>query len=158
MPLPTLSGTARLTQDPELRFAPSGTAVCKLNMAFNSRKKNDATGQWEDDAVFFITGTLFKQAAENAAESLTKGTEVVVTGRVKTRQYEKDGEKRSTVELLIDSVGPSLAWVQVKVQKMERSSQGGGGYGADDPWATSSPNRPSTDAQRSGGFEDEPPF
>lgn len=148
--LPTLSGTARLTGDPELRFAPSGTAVCKVSLAFNSRKKNEASGQWEDADTFFITGTLFKQAAENATESLAKGMEVVVTGRLKTRSWEdkESGQKRSMPELLIDSIGPSITYATAKVTKNDRN---GGGQrqaapAADDPWAST------------GGFADEPPF
>lgn len=159
MALPTLSGTARLTADPELRFSASGTAVCKVNMAFNDRKKDESTGQWVDSDVLFVTGTLFKQAAENAAESLTKGTEVVVTGRLKTRQWEKDGEKRSTVELMINSIGPALNWVQVKVQKMDRASQSGANFAGDDPWATASTTRPANaDTSRTSSFDEEPPF
>lgn len=152
MSLPTLSGTGRLTADPELRFAPSGTAVCKVNVAFNSRRKN-AQGEWEDADVLFVGGTLFKEAAENAAETLGKGDEVIVSGRLKTRQWETpDGEKRSTVELLIDSIGPSLRYAQAKVQKMGRSSQGGTAAAADDPWASATP------AQPAAASASEPPF
>src|SRR5207237_5718091 len=107
MTLPTLSGVGRLTGDAELRFTPSGTAVAKVSLAFNARKK-DENGNWTDGDVFFVTGTLFNKAAENAAETYTKGVEVVVTGRLKTRQWETDqGEKRSMTELLIDAIGPS---------------------------------------------------
>lgn len=150
MSLPLLSGTARLTADPELRFASSGTAICKVNLAFNARRKDESTGHWVDGDTFFITGTLFKQAAENAAESLTRGVEVVVSGRLKTRQWEQDGQKRSMPELLVDSIGPSLAFATAQVRKMDRSggrAASGGGAGSNDPWAAS--------AQ---GFDDGAPF
>lgn len=161
MPLPTITGTARLTDDPELRFAASGTAVCKIRLAFNSRKLNPQTQQWEDDKVGYIDGVLFKQAAENAAEALTRGTEVVVTGRYCTEQWvdKQTGDKRSKPSLLIDSIGPAVNNYQTaKVSKLERSSGGNGNQGssqrqaADDPWASAAP------ASQSKGFEDEPPF
>ncbi|SCL12810.1 single-stranded DNA-binding protein [Micromonospora inyonensis] len=143
MSLPVISGVARLTDDPELRYAASGTAVCKLRLAFNSRKKNDSTGQWEDGDTFFVDGTVFNQEAEHAAESLQRGLEVVVTGRLKTRRYEtKEGEKRSVVELMVDGIGPALKFATATVNKMQRS---GGSTGtrpapaADDPWATAPP-------------------
>ena len=158
MSLPTLSGTARLMDDPELRFAASGTAVCKVRLAFNSRKKNDQTGQWEDADSFFVDGTVFKQEAENIAESLQKGMEVVVTGRLKTRRYEtREGEKRSAVELMVDAIGPTLKYATAKVNKMARSNGGdsrpaqSGNF--DDPWATAAPA-----GTGGGSFEEEPPF
>lgn len=122
MSLPTISGVARLTEDPELRYSPSGMAICKVKLAFNQRKKNEATGQWEDGDVFFVDGALFKQEAENVAESLQRGLEVAVTGRLKTRRYEtKEGEKRSVVELLIDGIGPVMKFATVRVNKMDRN-------------------------------------
>ena len=159
MSLPTMSGVARLIDDPELRFSPSGTAVCKVRLAFNSRKR-DESGNWVDGDSFFVDGTVFKQEAENVAESLHKGTEVAVTGRLKTRRYEtREGEKRSVVELVIDAIGPTLKYATVKVSKLDRSNgnSGGGasqGGGFDDPWASSTP------APASGSnFDDsEPPF
>lgn len=162
MSLPTITGVARLLDDPELRFAASGTAVCKVRLAFNSRKKNDATGQWEDADSFFVDGAVFKQEAENLAESLTRGMEVVVTGRLKTRRYEtKEGEKRSVTELMIDGIGPSLKFATATVNKMSRSGgqSGGsaqGGGGGDDPWATAAP---AGNTASGGGFDDDtPPF
>ncbi|MER7278366.1 single-stranded DNA-binding protein [Dactylosporangium sp. NPDC000244] len=162
MSLPTLSGVARLTDDPALRFAPSGTAVCKVRLAFNSRKRDDA-GNWSDGDSFYVDGVLFKQAAEHAAESLSRGTEVVVTGRLKTEQWEdkNGGGKRSAPSLLIDSIGPSLAFATAKVEKMQRSGAqssgkgGGSGFGGgnDDPWANSAPA-----GGKQSSFDDEPPF
>lgn len=159
MSLPTIHGVARLLEDPALRFSPSGAAVCKLRLVFNSRRKNEATGQWEDADSYFVDGVLFKEAAEQAAESYVRQSEVVVTGRLKTRQYEtRDGEKRSTTELMIDAIGASTRFATVSINKMARS---GGGQGAaarkdnvDDPWASAAPAGPG-----GGGFDDSaPPF
>jgi len=140
MALPNLSGTANLIADPEIRFSPSGVAVCKLRLAFNGRKLNKETNQWEDADTFFVDGVLFKQAAENAAESLQRGLEVVVTGRLKTESWEdkNGGGKRSAPSLLVDSIGPSLGRATAKVVKAARSGAGGfnsGGGPVDDPWA-----------------------
>lgn len=163
MSLPNLSGTGRLTSDVELRFSASGLAIATIQLAFNSRKK-DESGTWVDDAVFYIRGAAFKQLAESAAESLTKGTEVNVSGRLKTEQWEdkNGGGKRSAPALLIDAIGPNLAFATAKVNKVSRDS-GGGGFGtprptgtdqirgaADDPWGAAPVGQPSA--------EDEPPF
>jgi single-strand DNA-binding protein len=153
MSLPTLSGVARLIDDPELRFSPSGVAVCKVRLAFNSRKLNKQTNEWEDGDVFFVDGTVFKTEAENVAESLQRGTEVAVTGRLKTRRYEtREGEKRSVVELAIDGIGTTLRYATAKVQKMERSGGSTSREPAEDPWASSVPAGTNT------GLSDEPPF
>jgi single-strand DNA-binding protein len=144
MSLPALSGVGRLTDDPELRFTPSGAAVCKVRLAFNSRKKQG--DEWVDGDVFYVDGTVWKQEAEHVAESLQRGAEVFVSGRLKTRQYEtREGEKRSAVELLVDAIGPTLKYATAKVQKMARSSGGGqpaqsGGF--DDPWASGTGSQP----------------
>lgn len=138
MSLPTITGVARLTDDPELRYSPSGVAVCKVRLAFNSRKK-DENGQWVDGDTFFVDGSVFRQEAENVAESLTRGLEVVVTGRLKTRRYEtKDGDKRSVVELMVDGIGPTLKFAAAHVKILSRASSGNApsGGAADDPWTT----------------------
>jgi single-strand DNA-binding protein len=138
MTLPSLSGVGRLTQDPELRFAPSGVAVLTVNLAFNSRRK-DESGTWVDGDVFFVRGTAFKQLAENAAECLIKGVEVQVSGRLKTEQWQdkQTGEKRSAVALLIDSIGPNLAYATASVRKVERTSgRPAEAPAADDPWSS----------------------
>lgn len=117
MSLPTLSGTGRLYADPDLRFGSTGTAVAKIPLAFNSRRKNQQTGDWEDGDSYFITGTLFGDRAEAAVEALQRGAEVVVSGRLKTRQWEQDGEKRSMPELMIDSIGPTVRAVTKKTDR-----------------------------------------
>lgn len=165
MSLPPIFGTARLLDDPELRYSANGTAVCRIRLAFNSRRKNPETGAWEDGDTLFVDGTLFKQEAENVAESLTRGTEVVVYGRLKTERYEtREGEKRSATKLMIDGIGPSLRFATAKVNKLDRSSgdRGGsnsGGFGGaqDDPWSTAAPAARSA-RQGDGSFDSEPPF
>jgi single-strand DNA-binding protein len=162
MSLPNVNGTARLIDDPQLRYGANGGAVVTVRLAFNSRKKDPQSGEWKDDASFFIDGKAFGQSAENLAESLSRGMEVVVSGRLKTEQWEKDGEKRSAPALLIDSIGPSLRGATAKVSKAGGSGQGQQAYaqarqqqpaGAGDPWASSA-----AAAQGSGGWDSEPPF
>ncbi len=160
MSLPTLSGAGRATADPDLRFSPNGVAVVRVSLAFNQRKRDDK-GNWVDGDVLFINGTAFNRMAENIAETVTKGTEVVVTGRLRTNQWEdKEGNKRSTVELLIDSIGPALTFASATVTRNPKENGGGQrATGADDPWATASKERPSADTSRAkSGWDDEPPF
>lgn len=172
MSLPSVNGTARLIEDPELRFAASGGAVVKVRLAFNSRKKDPQSGEWKDDASFFVTGTAFGQAAENIAETLTRGLEVVVSGRMKTDSWEtKEGEKRSAASLLIDSIGPSLKSATAKVTKASGGSGQGNGRqeygqarqqqqqqqsaGSGDPWGAAAQQA----GQAAGSWAgEEPPF
>lgn len=135
MSLPNLSGVGRLVEDPSLRFAQNGTAVCSVNLAFNSRRKN-AAGDWEDGDSFFVRGTAFKELAESMAESLTRGCEVVVSGRLKLDRWEdKEGAKRSAPSLLIDAIGPNLRYATAKVNKVDRNGGGGAKPPAEDPWS-----------------------
>lgn len=148
MALPTLHGIARLTADPELRFAQSGTAVVTVNLAFNSRRKNDR-GEWEDAAVHFQRAKAFGQFAENIAESLTSGAEVTVSGRLETEQWtNQQGEKRSAAVLHLDGIGPDLRRSTTRAHKADRSTStpSTSGHG----WST----RPA----ESGPGSDEPPF
>jgi single-strand DNA-binding protein len=140
--------------DPELRFTPAGQPVAKFRVASTPRYRDNATGEWKDGDSLFLTCTTWRQAAENVAESLTRGMRVIVTGRLKQRPYEtKEGEKRTVYELEVDEVGPSLRNATAKVVKASRSSgqaaaaQGSSGTSREaDPWAS--------DAAGS----DEPPF
>jgi single-strand DNA-binding protein len=132
-----------LTGDPELRFTPSGAAVANFTVASTPRTLNKQTNEWEDGEALFLRCSIWRQAAENVAESLTKGARVVVTGRLKARSYEtREGEKRTVWECEVDEVGPSLRYATAKVTKATRSgggggySGGGGGFAGDDPWAT----------------------
>lgn len=120
MPLPTISGVGRLTADPELRITQSGTPMCVMNIAFNNRRKNEQTGQWEDGDVFYARAVAWKQLAENAAETLSKGMEVMVSGEIRTESWEKDGQKHRMDKLLVRSIAPNLAYATARVQKATR--------------------------------------
>ena len=137
-----------LTGDPELRFTPDGTAVCRINVAHNARRYNKDTQKWDDGDASFYRCTAWRQLAENIAETLTKGHRVVVTGSMRQQQWEKDGEKKSSWDLTIDAIGPDLTWATATVKKMARAGQGD--TPPDDPWASGSKQAPATD--------DEPPF
>src|SRR3954466_8450428 len=119
-----------LVDDPELRFTPSGAAVANFRIASTPRTFNRQTNEWEDGDTLFLTCSVWRQAAENVAESLTRGTRVIVQGRLKARTYEtREGEKRTVVELGGDEIGPSLRYATAKVNKASRSGGGGGGFG-----------------------------
>jgi len=171
----TIAGN--LVDDPELRFTPSGQPVARFRVASTPRFRDNASGEWKDGDSLFLTCNVWRQAAENVAESLQRGMRVIVQGRLRQRSYEtKEGEKRTVYEVEVDDVGPSLRNASAKVAKVSRSgggfSGGGGGgggqsYGGNgsggsggsgvsgggraeaDPWASS---------DSGGGFSDEPPF
>jgi single-strand DNA-binding protein len=127
-----------LTADPELRFTPSGAAVANFTVASTPRTFDRQTNEWKDQEALFLNCSVWRQAAENAAESLTRGMRVVVTGRLKARSYEtREGEKRTVFEIDVEEVGPSLKYATAKVTKTSRSG-GGQGFqsGGDDPWAS----------------------
>ena len=167
----TITIIGNLTNDPELRFTPSGAAVANFTVASTPRTFDRQSNDWKDGETLFMRCSVWRDAAENVAESLQRGSRVLVTGRLKSRSYEtKEGEKRTVVELDVDEVGPSLRYATAKVNKTTRSGGGGGGGGyggggggggyggqADDPWATG----PSGGGGGGGGFggsTDEPPF
>ena len=138
-----------ITDDPELRFTPSGAAVANFTVASTPRTMNKQTNEWEDGEALFLRCSIWRQAAENVAESLQKGARVIVQGRLKARTWEtREGEKRTSFEVDVDEIGPSLKWATAKVTRAQRSS-GGGGYGGgapqgggqpqSAPWATSAP-------------------
>jgi len=155
-----------LTADPELRFTPSGAAVANFTVASTPRQFDRQSGEWKDGEALFLRCNIWRQAAENVAETLTRGARVIVQGRLKQRSFEtKEGEKRTVVELEVDEIGPSLRYATAKVNKVSRGGGGGGGFGgggaaapaaagapADDPWGSAPP------AGGGGGFSDEPPF
>lgn len=118
-----------LVDDPELRFTPSGAAVANFRIASTPRTFDRQTNEWKDGDALFLSCSVWRQAAENVAESLQKGMRVVIQGRLKQRSYEtREGEKRTVVELEVDEVGPSLAFATAKVVRASRSGGGGGGY------------------------------
>jgi len=152
-----------LTGDPELRFTPSGAAVANFAVANTPRTFDRQTNEWKDGDTLFMRCSIWREAAENVAESLTKGMRVIAQGRLVQRSYDtREGEKRTVVELQVEEIGPSLKYASAKVTRAQRSggTGGGGGFGAssgakaDDPWATAGP------ASAGGGssFADEPPF
>ena len=147
-----------LTADPELRFTPSGAAVASFTVAATPRMLDKATNEWKDGDAVFMRCSVWRQAAENVAESLQKGTRVIVTGRLKQRSYEtREGEKRTVMEMEVDEVGPALKYATAKVNKVQR---GGGSFGGDS--GGSSPSGASDDPWASGPTGgtglDEPPF
>lgn len=166
-----------LTGDPELRFTPTGAAVANFTVASTPRTFDRQSNEWKDGDTLFLRCSIWREAAESVAESLTKGTRVIVTGRLVQRSYEtREGEKRTVYELQVDEVGPSLRYATAKVTRTQRSGGGGGGFGGgggggfsnggggggfggsgggssqqDDPWATPA-------GGSGGGYSDEPPF
>lgn len=181
----TITVVGNLTDDPELRFTPSGAAVAKFRIASTPRTMDRQSNEWKDGEPLFLACNVWRDAAEHVAESLQRGARVIVQGRLRQRSYEtREGEKRTVYELEVDEIGPSLRYATAKVQKMSRSGGGGGGFGAsnggggggnrqpstnggggggnnfDDPWATAAP---ASGARPGGGsssssFDDEPPF
>lgn len=118
-----------LTNDPELRFTPSGAAVANFTVASTPRQFDRQSNEWKDGETLFMRCSVWREAAENVAESLGRGTRVLVSGRLKSRSYEtKEGEKRTVVELEVDEVGPSLRYATAKVNKTQRGG-GSGGFG-----------------------------
>jgi single-strand DNA-binding protein len=159
-----VSVVGNCTRDPELRFTPSGQAVANFTVASTTRLLDRQTNEWRDGDTVFMRCAVWRQYAENVAESLTRGSRVIVTGRLKQRSYEtKEGEKRTVVELDVDDVGPALKNATAKVTKVARQGGGGGGGGfgggpSDDPWATPAEPTPSAASSSGGGSYDEPPF
>ena len=125
----TIAGN--LVDDPELRFTPAGQPVAKFRVASTPRFRDNSTGEWKDGDSLFLTCNVWRQAAENVAESLTRGTRVIVSGRLRQRSYEtKEGEKRTVYEVEVDDVGPSLRNASAKVNKVARNGSGGGPGGS----------------------------
>ena len=169
----TITVVGNLTADPELRFTPSGAAVANFTVASTPRIYDRQSGEWKDGEALFLRCNIWREAAENVAESLTRGSRVIVTGRLKQRSFEtREGEKRTVVEVEVDEIGPSLKYATAKVNKASRGG-GGGGFGGgggggggasgggaraaagetqDDPWG----NAPASGSF--GGSDDEPPF
>jgi single-strand DNA-binding protein len=154
-----------LTSEPELRWTPSGAAVANFTIASTPRTLDRETQEWKDGEALFLRCSVWRQAAENVAESLTRGSRVMAQGRLKQRSFEtKEGEKRSVIELEVDEIGPSLRYATATVAKAARSGDGpgggsGGGIGAGDGGAgTGRGSRPDPWAATVGGAGEEPPF
>ena len=161
----TITLIGNLVDDPELRFTPSGAAVAKFRVASTPRYLDKATNEWKDGESLFLQCQIWRQAAENVAESLTKGMRVILSGRLKQRSYEtKEGEKRTVFEVEVDEVGPSLRNATAKVTRTQRAAGGNsGGFSApaadfnEDPWAAASTS-PAGGGWGSPSTTDEPPF
>jgi single-strand DNA-binding protein len=174
-----------ITGDPELRFTPSGAAVANFTVASTPRQFDRTSNEWKDGETLFMRCSVWRDAAENVAESLQRGTRVLVSGRLKSRSYEtKEGEKRTVMELDVEEVGPSLKYATAKVNRTQRGGAGGGfnaggqggapsggtsgqGTPAVDPWATTPPAAANTAGGQQSGPQagwgngpsyDEPPF
>ena len=165
----TIAGN--LVDDPELRFTPAGQPVARFRVASTPRFRDNNSGEWKDGDSLFLTCNVWRQAAENVAESLTRGMRVIVSGRLRQRSYEtKEGEKRTVYEIEVDDVGPSLRNASAKVNRASRGSgeggfsggnRSGGGYsgGQGSPAGGSSRNEdPWASDTGGGGYSDEPPF
>ena len=143
-----------MVADPELRFTPAGAAVANFTVASTPRTFDRQSNEWKDGEALFLRCNIWKEAAENVAESLTRGSRVIVTGRLKQRSYEtREGEKRTVIELEVDEIGPSLRYATAKVNKANRGSGGAATNrpsGNEDPWGA---------APQGGSFgNEEPPF
>ena len=154
-----------LVDDPELRFTPAGQPVARFRIASTPRFRDNASGEWKDGDSLFLTCNVWRQAAENVAESLQRGMRVIVSGRLRQRSYEtKEGEKRTVYEIEVDDVGPSLRNASAKVNRANRSGGQGGGQGGGSGYggqASSGGSRPDADpwaSDSAGGYSDEPPF
>ncbi|MCH9720627.1 MAG: single-stranded DNA-binding protein [Actinomycetia bacterium] len=159
-----------LTADPELRFTPSGAAVANFTVASTPRIYDRQSGEWKDGEALFLRCSIWREAAENVAETLTRGARVIASGRLKQRSFEtKEGEKRTVVELEVDEIGPSLKYATAKVNKTSRGGGSGGfgggapggGGGGSRPAATAPTEDPWGSAPASGSFggnDDDPPF
>ncbi|ORV45996.1 single-stranded DNA-binding protein [Mycolicibacter engbaekii] len=163
----TITVVGNLTADPDLRFTPSGAAVANFTVASTPRVFDRQSGEWKDGDALFLRCNIWREAAENVAESLTRGSRVIVTGRLRQRSFEtREGEKRTVYEVEVDEVGPSLKYATAKINKVSRGG-GGGGFGAgggmaaaagpsgppaEDPWGSA----PASGSF--GGADDEPPF
>ncbi len=149
MPVNSVTLIGNLVDDPELRFTASGVAMAKIRFAVN-RRYQDRNGEWQEETSFF-GGTLWRDAAENCAESLTKGSRVIVTGRLEQRSWEtQEGDKRSIVEVAVDEIGPSLRWATAAVTRSPRAGDSFGGG--------QKPSTPAAPVARDDFGPDEAPF
>ena len=160
----TITLIGNLTNDPELRFTPNGDAVANFTIASTPRTLDKRSNEWKDGETLFLRASVWRELAENVAESLTKGTRVIASGFLKSRSYEKDGEKRSVTEFEVQEIGPSLKYANAKVNRTQRNGESSGfapaqpsGFGPStsqqDPWGGNS-------SANAGGFggNQEPPF
>lgn len=165
----TITVIGNLTNDPELRFVPSGPAVANFTIASTPKVFDRQSNEWKDGETLFLRSSVWREMAENVAESLTKGMRVVASGRLKPRSYDtKEGEKRTVIEFEIDEIGPSLRYANAKVSRTQRSGTGQGFGGQQpamaaaapqaDPWAKPSTDITGASVGWGNGPDSEPPF
>jgi single-strand DNA-binding protein len=159
-----------LTSDPELRYTQNGLAVANFTIASTPRSFDRASNDWKDGDALFLRASVWREFAEHVAGSLTKGSRVIATGRLKQRSYEtKEGEKRTSIELEVDEIGPSLRYATAQITRTSSSREGGAGGGgggarggapiADEPWASGTPDSSGGDVWNTpGNYSDETPF
>ena len=168
----TITVVGNLTADPDLRYTQSGLAVANFTIASTPRTYDRASNEWKDGEALFLRASVWREFAEHVASTLTKGSRVIAQGRLKQRSYEtREGEKRTSIELDIDEIGPSLRYATAQVTRTSSGSGGAGGARsgapADEPWGASS-NAPTNSGQQSasggdvwntpGSFSDDTPF
>jgi len=152
----TVTLVGNCTRDPELRFTSSGQAVATFGLAVNRRWQNRQTNEWEEQVSFFDV-TVWQQMAENVAETITKGTRVIVTGRLDQRSWEtQDGDKRSKIEVIADEIGPSLRWATAEVTKNERRGDSGGFSGGGNSGSGGGFSRPASNQPPAYDYDEEP--
>ena len=152
----TVELIGNITRDPELRFTPSGAAVANFGLAVNRRWRNQQTNEWEEQVSFFDI-VCWRELAENVAESLTKGSRIMVSGRLDQRSWETDnGEKRSKVEVVADEVGPSLRWATASVTRAERKGPGDGSFAGGGGQGGGGATRPVPNPAPDYGYDEEP--
>lgn len=169
---PIITVVGNLTNDPELRFVSSGIPVASFTVASTPRTLNKQTNQWEDGEAMFVRCSVWREYAENVAESLTKGTRVVVTGRLQVRSYEHNGERRTSIEMQVDEIGPSLRYATAQVTKASRGGNNGGFSGGNNNYSSGGNNNRGGSVSYDGptggsandqwsspsSFDDAPPF
>lgn len=162
----SITVVGNLTDDPELRFTPSGAAVAKFRVASTPRYLDKASGEWKDGEPLFLPCNIWRDYAEHVAESLRRGMRVIVTGRLRQRSYETKGEKRTVYELEVDEIGPALRYANAKVMKLTRATEPGttpsrpaapAGGSFEDPWSVAAPAA-KREPVTVGAADDEPPF
>lgn len=155
----TITVIGNLTNDPELRFTPSGSAVANFTIASTPRTFDRQSNEWKDGETLFLRASVWREAAENVVESLVKGSSVIAQGRLKSRSYEtKEGEKRTVIELEVDEIGPSLRYAMAKPVKVQRNQQGGGQQGGYQQQGGQQGGYQQQPAVQQGGYQQQPQY
>jgi single-strand DNA-binding protein len=157
--LPEITLIGSLTADPEFKFIPSGAAVANFTIASNDRRFDKATNKWVDGDATFVRCSLWRDYAENVAESLKSGQRVIAVGELKQRSYEtSEGEKRSVYEVAVREIGPALKWATADIKKIKRTNGNSTSAASNDPWANPAPGGTNGAGNGPAGYTEEPPF